>query len=210
MRQSYFIFIFLLHLLLVAAMLLGVKKDKEFQIETTKHDIFYFIVCELITFYLLFAYRANVYAEIFLGVALAILIVSAYTDKKTMLVYMLPAYVMLSLGVILECIATKGCSFYIMIIFALPIFLGLINAFGRGDIPMCMVFGGGIYFCTFRVIESLFWFCLMIMLTEILFFIKAIKEKNLKNPFCLKEKRPLGPCILVSTFVLFILHSCFI
>lgn len=201
-----FIFIItsFVHLLLIMFLLLGVNHDKEYKIKITKRDIPYFVICEIISLYFLYFYKQNLCLNIFLSVGLAFLIICAYTDEKTMFVYMFPTYILFFLGIILECITMKRFSCMIIIVFMLPIMLGIFNAFGRGDISMCMVIGGVSYLLTFHVAESLFIECFMILLAEVFFIIKAIIEKNLKNPFCLKEKKPLGPSILLSTFIILI------
>lgn len=199
-----FIITSFVHLLLITFLLLGVNYDKEYQIKITKKDIPYFVICEIISLYLLYFYKQNLCLNVFLSVGLAFLIICAYTDKKTMFVYMFPTYILFFLGIILECITMKRFSCMIVIVFMLPIILGVFNAFGRGDISMCMVIGGINYLLTFHIAESLLIECFMILLAEVFFIIKAIIEKNLKNPFCLKEKRPLGPSILISTFIILI------
>lgn len=107
-------------------------------------------------------------------------------------------------GAFAYCSSLTSITIPSIIVFMLPIMLGIFNAFGRGDISMCMVIGGVSYLLTFHVAESLFIECFMILLAEVFFIIKAIIEKNLKNPFCLKEKKPLGPSILISTFIILI------
>jgi len=52
------------------------------------------------------------------------------------------------------------------------------------------------------IIEALLVTCIMILVAEIIFYIRAIKEHNLDGPFKLKESRPLGPDLCLATFII--------
>lgn len=197
----------LIHLLLIALLLLGVNYDKEFNIKTTPHEFLYFIIAFSLNSWILYHFSNNIYTDIYICISLAILTVSAYTDKKTMYVYFVPTYVLFVMGILLESLAMGRFSYGICGVFLLPIFLGVVKAFGKGDISMCMVLGGIIYLQSQNIIVALFLECIMIILAEVFFIIKAIVEKNLKNPFQLKEKKPLGPSILLATYVMLFFSS---
>ena len=46
--------------------------------------------------------------------------------------------------------------------------------------------------------------CVMLLVAEVLFYLRAIIEKNLDGPLKLKESRPLGPDLLFATTLVLI------
>ena len=199
------IIIIALNLLLTGLFLLGVKKDTELNFQITISDLMQISMGVIINVTILNFYRESIIPMIFLSVGLSYLLIAAYMDQKCMSVFVFPGYVLLFIGIALESLLNGEFSFFIMFVFLLPITLGILNAFGRGDIPMCMVFAGAFYLYSMNLAESLIATCIMILIAEVFFIIKAVKEKNMKNPFCLKCKAPLGPSILLATYVMLII-----
>lgn len=194
-----------LHLSLICWFLSGISHDKDFQIEITRKDIMMLFTGGIINVFVLLLYKDNISAFILLGFGLAYLLTAAYTDKKTMMVLVAPGYMFMILSIILESISLQKFSFFVLIVYILPIFLGIINAFGKGDAPMCTIIGGVMYFITQSITDAIFVECIMILIAEIFFIIKAIISKNMKNVFSLKQKSPFGPSILLATYLLLII-----
>lgn len=190
-----------IHLLLTEFYLLAVKKDKEFHLNVTKKDRLILLCFEIINAVILYLHHTHTVMILFLIPTLAYLTIAAYTDKKTMLVHFSPLFLFLAYGVLLESLSLKSFSFFVIAVFAFPILLGIVGAYGLGDIPMCIVLGGAVFFMTYDVFYSLLMECFMITIAEVIFVVKAFFEKNLKNPFQLKESSPLGPSILLATYI---------
>lgn len=162
--------------------------------------------------------KLPIFPKIYASIALPMLLISAYTDGKIKLLYNVVFYILASLSVLLEILQANiwqlqtdtAFTFYFsaqtftIIIFV--VILELFNMYGNGDKGMAVVCG-----CTWYLLrpiqsgaECLLAECIMFLIAEIPFYLRAIKEKNLDGPFKLKESRPLGPDLLFSTTLVLI------
>lgn len=183
-----------------------IHKDTDLNISFNKKDYVYILITQCLNNILILNID-SIYVAIFMSISLAFLSIAALIDKKTMLVYTFPTYIFIVLTVILDSFSRNQFSIKSLIVYSFPIIFGLLKAYGRGDIPMVMIIGGITYLETFNIEYSILIECVMIFITEIIFIIKAIIEKNMDGPFKLKEKRPLGPSILIATYIVILLRE---
>lgn len=168
----------------------------------TNKDKVYAIVLTTLTVY--YITMLTITAAIFASISLPYLIVSALTDKKTKLVYDTPFYIFLVVAVIIESILFQSFHVTVIASFILAEVLALLKLYGRGDRAMTVICGTiyGFNYMNAHMTETLLVTCFMILFAEVTFYIRAIREKNLNGPFKLKESRPLGPDLCLSTFLL--------
>ena len=78
--------------------------------------------------------------------------------------------------------------------------------YGNGDKGMAIVCGCTWYLLRpdYGSVESLLMECIMLLIAEVIFYARAIIEKNLDGPIKLKESRPLGPDLLFATALVLI------
>ena len=206
--------IFLL-IIVTIAMLYTAFQDPDFKghLYVTKKD-----KVSLTIFLILFTIilvHMPLYPKIYVSIALPILLVSAFTDKQTKLLYNSVFYILAALSLILETLQASTTTFNYQTLFhfdlsmktlSIILFVLIMDVFqmyGNGDKGMAVVCGcawylfhpeGGITGCMLAE-------CIMLTIAECTFYVKAIKEKNLAGPFRLKESRPLGPDLLVATTI---------
>jgi len=142
-----------------------------------------------------------IYAAVFAIMSLPYLIVAAWTDKKTKLVYDSPFYFFASGTIILSSIANSQLTFEGLVIYIFAQILASLKLYGRGDRGMTVVCGSIYYICYNDIVNALLMTCIMILIAEIILYAQSIKEKNLDGPFKLKESRPLGPKLCLATYI---------
>lgn len=168
----------------------------------TKYDKLQIVIYMLLSMY--FVSNTSIVTAIFATISLPYLIVSAITDKKTKLVYDMPFYMFGVVAIIMESIIARHISLSVVIIYLFAQTLASMKLFGQGDRAMTVICGT-IYFFMYpelTAIDALLINCIMLLIAEILFYIRAIKESNLNGPFKLKESKPLGPDLCLSTFII--------
>lgn len=187
--------------------------DFKDQLDVTRADLIQCIVY-IITFIVMII-RLPLFPKIYASIAMPMLMVSAYTDKQTKMLYNAVFYILAPLSIFLETMQASFGTFNYQTVFhfdvsmktlAIILFVAVIELFGmygNGDKGMAVVCGCGWYLLrpSGGITECLLAECVMITLAEATFYIKALKEKNLDGPFKLKESRPLGPDLLFSTTI---------
>ena len=205
--------IFLLGIVTYTMLYTSFHDDDFKDIKVTKVDKIQ-LVAYLIAFIVLLI-KLPLFPKIYASIALPILMVSAYTDKKTKLLYGVVFYILAPLSIIIETLQSSFYTFNYKTMFsfhlsiqtlAIIIFVMLIELFGmygNGDKSMALVCGctWGIFRPKGGVAESLLVECIMILIAECTFYIKGAIEGNLDGPFKLKESRPLGPDLLFATTI---------
>lgn len=162
--------------------------------------------------------KLPIYSKLYASIALPLLLISAYTDKKVKLLYNMVFYILVPIAIILSTVQSSiriqptdhEFSFQLclqtlpVIIFA--VILEVFGMYGNGDKGMAIVCG-----CTWYLlrpdyggVESLLIECVMLLIAEVIFYARAIIEKNLDGPLKLKESRPLGPDLLFATTLVLI------
>lgn len=189
-------------------------RDPDFQdIAVTRNDKIWFGV--YMAAFIIIILKLPIFPKLYASIALPMLLISAYTDKKQKLLYSFVFYILASLSIIFETIqASIGTqpfentfSFHLSVqtlsVIVFVVILELFGMYGNGDKGMAVVCG-----CTWflmrpahGIVECMLAECMMFLIAEVMFYIKAIKEKNLDGPFKLKESRPLGPDLLFATTI---------
>ena len=189
-------------------------KDNDFkEITVTKKDKLWFgFYMACFTFLVI---KMPFFPKLYASISLPVLLISAYTDKKLKLLYNAVFYVLAPLAIIAETLYASliitidktsfvfHLSVHTLMIILFAVILELLGMYGNGDKGMVIVCG-----CIWYLLnpdhggtEALLADCIMILIAEVLFYIKAVKEKNLDGPFRLKESRPLGPELLTATTI---------
>lgn len=153
--------------------------------------------------------RLPIFPKLYISIALPMLLISAYTDKKLKILYNGVFYILAPLATAFEVIQKRVCGYPVeigifdgtLLVIIFVVSLELLHMYGNGDKGMAVVCG-----CTWYLLrpeyggaESLLVECIMLLIAEATFYIKAVKEKNLDGPLKLKESRPLGPDLLFAT-----------
>ena len=162
--------------------------------------------------------RLPIYPKLYASIALPLLLISAYTDKKVKLLYNMVFYILVPVAIILSTVQSSiriqptdpEFSFQLclqtlsVIIFA--VILEVFGMYGNGDKGMAIVCGCTWYLLRpdYGSVESLLMECIMLLIAEVIFYARAIIEKNLDGPIKLKESRPLGPDLLFATTLVLI------
>ena len=162
--------------------------------------------------------RLPIYPKLYASIALPLLVISAYTDKKVKLLYNMVFYILVPVAIILSTVQSSiriqptgpEFSFQLclqtlsVIIFA--VILEVFGMYGNGDKGMAIVCGCTWYLLRpdYGSVESLLMECIMLLIAEVIFYARAIIEKNLDGPIKLKESRPLGPDLLFATTLVLI------
>lgn len=191
--------------------------DPDFQdIAVTRSDKIWFGI--YLAVFAVIIIRLPIYPKLYASIALPLLLISAYTDKKVKLLYNMVFYILVPVAIILSTVQSSiriqptgpEFSFQLclqtlsVIIFA--VILEVFGMYGNGDKGMAIVCG-----CTWYLlrpdyggVESLLIECVMLLIAEVIFYARAIIEKNLDGPLKLKESRPLGPDLLFATTLVLI------
>lgn len=162
--------------------------------------------------------KLPIYSKLYASIALPLLLISAYTDKKVKLLYNMVFYILVPIAIILSTVQSSiriqptghEFSFQLclqtlpVIIFA--VILEVFGMYGNGDKGMAIVCGCTWYLLRpdYGSVESLLMECIMLLIAEVIFYARAIIEKNLDGPIKLKESRPLGPDLLFATTLVLI------
>lgn len=162
--------------------------------------------------------KLPIYSKLYASIALPLLLISAYTDKKVKLLYNMVFYILVPVAIILSTVQSSiriqptgpEFSFQLclqtlsVIIFA--VILEVFGMYGNGDKGMAIVCGCTWYLLRpdYGSVESLLMECIMLLIAEVIFYARAIIEKNLDGPIKLKESRPLGPDLLFATTLVLI------
>lgn len=162
--------------------------------------------------------KLPIYSKLYASIALPLFLISAYTDKKVKLLYNMVFYILVPVAIILSTVQSSiriqptgpEFSFQLclqtlsVIIFA--VILEVFGMYGNGDKGMAIVCGCTWYLLRpdYGSVESLLMECIMLLIAEVIFYARAIIEKNLDGPLKLKESRPLGPDLLFATTLVLI------
>lgn len=179
--------------------------DPDFKdIAVTKSDKIWFGI--YLAAFVLIIIKLPIYSKLYASIALPMLLISAYTDKKSKLLYNSVFYSLAPLSVILETAQAGRLSLQTLSIIIFVVILELFGMYGNGDKGMAVVCGCTWYLMRpeYGSVESLLMECVMFLIAEIIFYARAIKEKNLDGPLKLKESRPLGPDLLFATTLVLI------
>lgn len=202
--MTHYLILPLLYTALVFVGLYIIKKDKEFDIILTGREKVRLIICSVLAAAVT-GYTGWIcgYAAVVTAAGLAYLNISAITDSRTKLVYFSPLWVLLVLSVLCESLLKGHFSCFSFILFAFPMIMGLLGLYGMGDVPMCMTAGLVFFFLSpdSGAFHALFMECVVILVAEVGMYIQAVMQKNLKNPFRLKESRPLGPHLQAAAYL---------
>lgn len=179
--------------------------DPDFKdIAVTKSDKIWFGI--YLAAFVLIIIKLPIYSKLYASIALPMLLISAYTDKKSKLLYNSVFYSLAPLSVILETAQAGRLSLQTLSIIIFVVILELFGMYGNGDKGMAVVCG-----CTWYLMRSEYGSvdcmlaeCVMLLVAEVLFYLRAIIEKNLDGPLKLKESRPLGPDLLFATTLVLI------
>ena len=191
--------------------------DPDFQdIAVTRSDKIWFGI--YLAVFAVIIIRLPIYPKLYASIALPLLLISAYTDKKVKLLYNMVFYILVPVAIILSTVQSSiriqptgpEFSFQLclqtlsVIIFA--VILELFGMYGNGDKGMAIVCGCTWYLLRpdYGSVESLLMECIMLLIAEVIFYARAIIEKNLDGPIKLKEYRPLGPDLLFATTLVLI------
>lgn len=179
--------------------------DPDFKdIAVTKSDKIWFGI--YLAAFVLIIIKLPIYSKLYASIALPMLLISAYTDKKSKLLYNSVFYSIAPLSVILETAQAGRLSLQTLSIIIFVVILELFGMYGNGDKGMAVVCGCTWYLMRpeYGSVESLLMECVMLLIAEVIFYARAIKEKNLDGPLKLKESRPLGPDLLFATTLVLI------
>lgn len=191
--------------------------DPDFKdISVTKSDKIWFGI--YLAVFAVIIIRLPIYPKLYASIALPLLLISAYTDKKVKLLYNMVFYILVPVAIILSTVQSSiriqptgpEFSFQLclqtlsVIIFA--VILEVFGMYGNGDKGMAIVCGCTWYLLRpdYGSVESLLMECIMLLIAEVIFYARAIIEKNLDGPIKLKESRPLGPDLLFATTLVLI------
>ena len=191
--------------------------DPDFQdITVTRSDKIWFGI--YLAVFAVIIIRLPIYPKLYASIALPLLLISAYTDKKVKLLYNMVFYILVPVAIILSTVQSSiriqptgpEFSFQLclqtlsVIIFA--VILEVFGMYGNGDKGMAIVCGCTWYLLRpdYGSVESLLMECIMLLIAEVIFYARAIIEKNLDGPIKLKESRPLGPDLLFATTLVLI------
>lgn len=191
--------------------------DPDFQdIAVTRSDKIWFGI--YLAVFAVIIIRLPIYPKLYASIALPLLLISAYTDKKVKLLYNMVFYILVPVAIILSTVQSSiriqptgpEFSFQLclqtlsVIIFA--VILEVFGMYGNGDKGMAIVCGCTWYLLRpdYGSVESLLMECIMLLIAEVIFYARAIIEKNLDGPLKLKESRPLGPDLLFATTLVLI------
>lgn len=191
--------------------------DPDFQdIAVTRSDKIWFGIYLAVVAVIII--RLPIYPKLYASIALPLLLISAYTDKKVKLLYNMVFYILVPVAIILSTVQSSiriqptgpEFSFQLclqtlsVIIFA--VILEVFGMYGNGDKGMAIVCGCTWYLLRpdYGSVESLLMECIMLLIAEVIFYARAIIEKNLDGPLKLKESRPLGPDLLFATTLVLI------
>lgn len=191
--------------------------DPDFQdIAVTRSDKIWFGI--YLAVFAVIIIRLPIYPKLYASIALPLLLISAYTDKKVKLLYNMVFYILVPVAIILSTVQSSiriqptgpEFSFQLclqtlsVIIFA--VILEVFGMYGNGDKGMAIVCGCTWYLLRpdYGSVESLLMECIMLLIVEVIFYARAIIEKNLDGPIKLKESRPLGPDLLFATTLVLI------
>lgn len=191
--------------------------DPDFQdIAVTRSDKIWFGI--YLAVFAVIIIRLPIYPKLYASIALPLLLISAYTDKKVKLLYNMVFYILVPVAIILSTVQSSiriqptGSEFSFqlclqtlpVIIFA--VILEVFGMYGNGDKGMAIVCGCTWYLLRpdYGSVESLLMECIMLLIAEVIFYARAIIEKNLDGPLKLKESRPLGPDLLFATTLILI------
>ena len=191
--------------------------DPDFQdIAVTRSDKIWFGI--YLAVFAVIIIRLPIYPKLYASIALPLLLISAYTDKKVKLLYNMVFYILVPVAIILSTVQSSiriqptgpEFSFQLclqtlsVIIFA--VILEVFGMYGNGDKGMAIVCGCTWYLMRpeYGSVDCMLAECVMLLVAEVLFYLKAIREKNLDGPLKLKESRPLGPDLLFATTLVLI------
>ena len=191
--------------------------DPDFQdIAVTRSDKIWFGI--YLAAFAVIIIRLPIYPKLYASIALPLLLISAYTDEKVKLLYNMVFYILVPVAIILSTVQSSiriqptgpEFSFQLclqtlsVIIFA--VILEVFGMYGNGDKGMAIVCGCMWYLLRpdYGSVESLLMECIMLLIAEVIFYARAIIEKNLDGPIKLKESRPLGPDLLFATTLVLI------
>ena len=191
--------------------------DPDFQdIAVTRSDKIWFGI--YLAVFAVIIIRLPIYPKLYASIALPLLLISAYTDKKVKFLYNMVFYILVPVAIILSTVQSSiriqptgpEFSFQLclqtlsVIIFA--VILEVFGMYGNGDKGMAIVCGCTWYLLRpdYGSVESLLMECIMLLIAEVIFYARAIIEKNLDGPIKLKESRPLGPDLLFATTLVLI------
>lgn len=191
--------------------------DPDFQdIAVTRSDKIWFGI--YLAAFAVIIIRLPIYPKLYASIALPLLLISAYTDKKVKLLYNMVFYILVPVAIILSTVQSSiriqptgpEFSFQLclqtlsVIIFA--VILEVFGMYGNGDKGMAIVCGCTWYLLRpdYGSVESLLMECIMLLIAEVIFYARAIIEKNLDGPIKLKESRPLGHDLLFATTLVLI------
>ena len=179
--------------------------DPDFKdIAVTKSDKIWFGI--YLAVFVLIIIKLPIYSKLYASMALPMLLISAYTDKKSKLLYNSVFYSLAPLSVILETAQAGRLSLHTLSIIIFVVILELFGMYGNGDKGMAVVCGCTWYLMRpeYGSVDCMLAECVMLLVAEVLFYLKAIREKNLDGPLKLKESRPLGPDLLFATTLVLI------
>ena len=179
--------------------------DPDFKdISVTKSDKIWFGI--YLAVFAVIIIKLPIYSKLYASIALPMLLISAYTDKKSKLLYNSVFYSLAPLSVILETAQAGRLSLQTLSIIIFVVILELFGMYGNGDKGMAIVCGCTWYLLRpdYGSVESLLMECIMLLIAEVIFYARAIIEKNLDGPLKLKESRPLGPDLLFATTLVLI------
>lgn len=179
------------------------RNDPDFKdITVTRTEKVWF--CLYLAAFVLIIIKLPIYSKLYASIALPMLLISAYTDKKSKLLYNAVFYFLAPLSVILETTQAGRLSLQTLSIIIFVVILELFGMYGNGDKGMAVVCGCSWYLMRpeYGSVDCMLAECVMLLVAEVLFYLKAIREKNLNGPFKLKESRPLGPDLLFATTLL--------
>lgn len=179
--------------------------DPDFKdIAVTKSDKIWFGI--YLAAFAVIIIRLPIYPKLYASIALPMLLISAYTDKKSKLLYNSVFYSLAPLSVILETAQAGRLSLQTLSIIIFVVILELFGMYGNGDKGMAVVCGCTWYLMRpeYGSVDCMLAECVMLLVAEVLFYLRAIIEKNLDGPLKLKESRPLGPDLLFATTLVLI------
>lgn len=191
--------------------------DPDFQdIAVTRSDKIWFGI--YLAVFAVIIIRLPIYPKLYASIALPLLLISAYTDKKVKLLYNMVFYILVPVAIILSTVQSSiriqptGAEFsFQLCLQTLPVIffaviLEVFGMYGNGDKGMAIVCGCTWYLLRpdYGSVESLLMECIMLLIAEVIFYARAIIEKNLDGPLKLKESRPLGPDLLFATTLVLI------
>ena len=179
--------------------------DPDFKdISVTKSDKIWFGI--YLAVFAVIIIKLPIYSKLYASIALPMLLISAYTDKKSKLLYNSVFYSLAPLSVILETAQAGRLSLQTLSIIIFVVILELFGMYGNGDKGMAVVCGCTWYLMRpeYGSVDCMLAECVMLLVAEVLFYLRAIIEKNLDGPLKLKESRPLGPDLLFATTLVLI------